>query len=172
MPKPRRSPAERQDAWRRYVLQGSTLEAIAVECAVPLGTLKRWAASGYESPDKKSWHEQRAEIARNQTNIISRLHHLAGKAIADAVESGEAKDVFAAVAAAKALQGEGDSELRAVRVELEREKLSALRAKREAAVKAESAVKAVTGRKELTADQRRMIRDIYGLASDDAEASA
>jgi len=181
MPKPRRSPAERRSAWERYVLRGIALEVIAIgnlddegggHAAIPLGTLKRWAASGYESPDKKSWHEQRAAIARDQANITSRMYALAGKTLDQAIKSGDFRDVISAVSAKRALDGSGDAELRAVRVELGREKLSALRAKREAAVKAESAVKAVTGRKELTAEQRRMIRDIYGLASDDAEASA
>ena len=100
---------------------------------IPLGTLKRWAASGYESPDKKSWYEQRAAIEMDRANISSRMHHLAGKAIEDAVKSGEAKDIFAAVAAAKALQGEGDAELRRVKLDLAKAELALKTAHKEGA---------------------------------------
>jgi hypothetical protein len=163
-----RNPAERNRAWRQYVFEGKTLEAIAVgdgeDCQpIPLGTLKRWAAARYENANKTTWHEQRAAVYRDMCDHIGSVYALRAKATDKAIKSGEAKDIFAAVAAIKALQGEGDAELRAVRVELEREKLTALRTKRAAANKAAEAVKEVTGQKDLTQEQINKIYGIYGL---------
>jgi hypothetical protein len=132
MPKPQRSPAERDDAHRLYVFEGQSIESIAVECNIPLGTLKRWAASGYESSDKKSWHAQRAIIAIQQGERITSAYALATTAMKRAQKTGEAKDIFAAVAAYKALDS-SDAELRQVKINLEKAKLAATTAHKEGA---------------------------------------
>jgi hypothetical protein len=96
--------AARAAAFSAYVYEGRDLEAIALELQVPLGTLKRWASDGRESPDRKSWAVLRAEVDRDKTALTSRFYRLTSQTLDDALKSRDPQKIYAATNAFRAVQ--------------------------------------------------------------------
>ena len=156
----------RQMAYEFYVLQGLSLEGVSLETGVPIGTLKRWAADGRESPDKKSWHQLRADVDKDKATLTSRFYALASKSLEKAIKSGNPQEVFAAINTFNALRGrDPESEkLEREKVELAREKIRIERKKLErGASEVAKTAREIAGR-DLTREELRKIREqVYGI---------
>ena len=160
------APHVRAMAYENYVLEGRALEWVSLNTGVPIGTLKRWAADGRESPDKKSWHQLRVEVDRDKATVVSRLYALLGKRLDEALKSPDPQKTYAAIAAFKALAGrDPDAEkLEKEKIELAREKIRVERKKLErGASEVAKTAREIAGR-DLTREELRKIREqVYGI---------
>jgi hypothetical protein len=106
---------QRERAKDLYVIEGMTLEQVAVETQIPVRTVEEWSRSD-------GWVEERREYRRSLSDIKRNTVTLRKRLISKALESLDPQDIYAA-SRLEALSARGEKKQESGEVAIDRPKL-------------------------------------------------